>query len=333
MENSAHIRKLLSEKPDLSPKELQEQLAERGIEVTRNLCKVVRHRKLNGKKRKQVFPEKLRFNERWIEDDDIIIRLTQKDLVVWDFLKKHAISLYHSSPPLSSYQFTVELENLQEVRAWIADVTSQRSRRRRLAILKYFIDGLNEPEKSFHRTQFSFRDDRFRLERPLREPMVPSIRKSEIKKRSASSYANIGVLSNDKAKNELNRISHQHSQQHPALWRLFRDDQDVTDWLLSLGAWYRYHAIISLTKSYTVQSTLHDLVELAYSTSKTSDLPKILRQLHSVEPEDSAAAKFRNHPEIANHFFLLGLWATRRINISLPNEAGDRRILIGDLWA
>ena len=67
MDKSAHIRVLLAKQPGLSPKAIQAALASQGIEVERNLCKVVRHRMLNTEKAVGTSERSLRAGEARIE--------------------------------------------------------------------------------------------------------------------------------------------------------------------------------------------------------------------------------------------------------------------------
>ena len=109
---SADIRTLLTEQPSLTPKEIQAELASQGFVVTRNLCKVVRHRHLR-KRAAQVKKldqsesrARLRRDERQPTGQIIRtrpFRLTGKDIKIWECLKAYADSLDDPSTELHKH--------------------------------------------------------------------------------------------------------------------------------------------------------------------------------------------------------------------------------------
>ena len=98
--------------------------------------------------------------------------------------------------------------------------------------------------------------------------------------------------------------------------------------LLSLSAWHRWESLKAIANSYSVVSALNDLLGLAWDQSKLTDLPEVLSEIFLYEPdeEDGSWMKRSDLPEL---LFLLSMWCVHRIQISKPDENGQRRLTIG----
>ncbi len=140
MDKSAYIRKLLAEQPHLTPKEIQAALGSQGVEVTRNLCKVVRHRLLNAEKAVDSSERPLRDGEARI--GHAITRLSEKDFVIWDLIKSYVEALDENVRDRELHMHGGPIERLPEVREWLGAVSTWRARDRRRRILKRFLDDL-----------------------------------------------------------------------------------------------------------------------------------------------------------------------------------------------
>ena len=140
MAKSDLIRKLLAENPNLSPKEIQAAIADQGVEVSRNLCKVVRHRMLNPEKAVPASERPLRNGE--VRIGHSVLRLTGKDYEIWDFLKSYVESLDEKLRDRELYSYGGPIERLPEVRDWIGAVLTWRARDRRHRILQSFLHDL-----------------------------------------------------------------------------------------------------------------------------------------------------------------------------------------------
>ena len=137
---SDQIRQLLSDQPELSPSQLQTVLADRGVEVSRNLCKVVRHREQqSAAKGKPTTERQLRRGETRMGTR--VVRLSNEDLAVWDFIQRYAKNL--ENPGLELHVMDGRLIRMhRKVRQWLGDVSTRSAKRRRDKILDQFIADL-----------------------------------------------------------------------------------------------------------------------------------------------------------------------------------------------
>lgn len=137
---SDQIRQLLSEQPELSPSEIKTVLAYRGVEVSRNLCKVVRHREQQSAEQdKPTTERKLRRGETRMGSR--VVRLSEEDLAIWDFVERYAKKLENPG-------FELRVRNGERmrihrrVRQWLEGVSTRSAKRRRADILDQFIADL-----------------------------------------------------------------------------------------------------------------------------------------------------------------------------------------------
>ena len=139
---SDHIRQLLGERPELTPSEIQTVLADRGVEVSRNLCKVVRHREQQSAAQSKPTTERqLRRGE--IRMGRRVIRLSKEDWAVWDFVEKYAKKL--ENPGLELHVMDGRLIRMhRKVRQWLDAVSTRSAKRRRLDVLNHFLELLRE---------------------------------------------------------------------------------------------------------------------------------------------------------------------------------------------
>ena len=150
---SEHIRQLLGEQPDLTPSEIQAVLADRGVEVTRNTCKVVRHREQQSAAQSKPTTERqLRRGE--IRMGTRIVRLSEEDWAIWDFVERHAKKL--ENPRLELHVMDGRLIRMhRKVRQWLDAVSTRSAKRRRLDVLDHFLELLRErypkPENKMER--------------------------------------------------------------------------------------------------------------------------------------------------------------------------------------
>ena len=142
MEKSAAIRGILAKKPSLTPKEVQSELATKGIEVSRNLCKVVCHRERKSDGAQRSTERELRGGE--VRVGGVITRLSEEDYAVWERMLTYVDSLNDKSRDRELHALSGEpLRRLPEVRNWLSAVSTWRARNRRHRILQQFISDLS----------------------------------------------------------------------------------------------------------------------------------------------------------------------------------------------
>ncbi|MAX35778.1 MAG: hypothetical protein CME33_04320 [Gimesia sp.] len=147
---SSQIREILRQEPDLTPCEIQTVLADKGVEVSRNLCKVVRHREQqSAASSKPPTERQLRRGETRMSRT--VYRLSKEDWAVWDFVERYAKRL--ETPGLELHVMDGRLIRMQrKVRQWLEAVSTRNARRRRENILDQFIVDLcrhcPKPEKN-----------------------------------------------------------------------------------------------------------------------------------------------------------------------------------------
>lgn len=146
---SDQIRDLLSRRPNLSPSEIQAELARQGVEVSRTLCKVVRHRQRAAKSEEGEKDRPLRQDETRMGGR--VFRLSEEDRAVWRYLERFAKRL--ADPSLELHVFDGRLIRRQRrVHQWLNAVSTRSAKRRRKDILDHFIEDLRraypKPEKT-----------------------------------------------------------------------------------------------------------------------------------------------------------------------------------------
>ena len=138
MNKSAAIREVLAKKPGLSPKEIQAELSANGVEVSRSLCKVVRHRALGTKKARRSDERKLRRNEAIVERQ--VTRMSKADYAIWDRMKSHVALLSDKDREYELHsQQGSSMQRIPEIKKWLDAVSTWRARRRRQNIFRQFI--------------------------------------------------------------------------------------------------------------------------------------------------------------------------------------------------
>lgn len=336
MGKSSQIREILDEQPNLTPKEIQDELARRGIEASRNLCKVVRHRLRNGKqaKRKAQPPEEtvsLRRGERRIGHRDVV-RLSEEDLAIWDHLKAHAETLDDPALELHTYDGW-EFEELAEVRAWIADVSTRKAKERRRAILEQFIKDLGRlyPVSKKRGSSIDLKSSR-RGSFPPIFAMAPHSLGQDPNPRNPFWDHQAHEQAVEAERVAIGEYITTAVKSHDRIFELFCDPE-IVEYLLSAGSWHRCQALQAIAKSYSIFTILDDLLELAWSSSKPINLPEILKQLKDYTPGESSASgdNWRNHPQISQILFLSALWLSRMIGMSKPDAEGKCEVIIQTL--
>lgn len=333
MDKSAHIRRLLNEQPSLTPREIQAELASQGVEVTRNLCKVVRHREL----KKRVEPDEnldqsesklgLRRDERQPTGQARAkrtrpFRLTGQDMRIWECMKAYADSLDDPSTELHKHGGDV-VKNHPKVLKWIGAVSTWRAKHRRHEIRDQFVEDLKRlyPPHREHAWNEPFLNERL--------PFPPSLAKESNRNMAVKSRS--GSTRSRKAKSEERIKVHEKIDamvsQHDRMLDVFLAPESAQH-LLSVSAWHRWESLKAIANSYSVVSGLNDLLAMAWDQSKLTDLPEVLSEIFLYEPdgEDGPWIKRSDLPEL---LFLLALWCVDRIRISKPDQNGQRRLTIG----
>ncbi len=332
-DKSDHIRRLLDEQPSLTPREIQAELASQGVEVTRNLCKVVRHREL----RKKAAPDKsarvakkagLRSDER--EPTGRInrtraFRITKRDMKIWRRMKAETDSLDDPSEELHKFDGQ-NLVTIPEVQRWIESAQTWRTKHRRRDICNQFIQDLmrlypppreTDPMEQLRNEKLPFP--------PKRIVEQQDSTKKPLSKNRRARHLRLQVEANELRKTH-DRVDSIVSQ-HDRMLDVFLAADNV-EYLLSCDAWHRWESLKAIANSYSVVSALNDLLALPWEQSMLPELPDVLSEVFLYEPGE-ADGPWMKRSDLPQLLFLLALWCVDRIRISKLDENGQRRLTIG----
>lgn len=330
---SAGIRRLLDEQPSLTPREIQAELASQGVEVTRNLCKVVRHRELRkraepvGKLDQSESKLGLRRDERQPTGQigakrTRPFRLTGRDMKIWECMKAYADSLDDPSTELHKHGGDV-VKNHPKVLKWIGAVSTWRAIDRRHEIRDQFVEDL---KRLFPPLRESSGNEYFRNERLPFPPDLDGEPDPElaIKKRGDSARS-LNVESEERRRihEQIDELVSEHDRMLDVFFA-----PDSAKHLLSIPAWHRWESLKAIANSYSVVSALNDLLALAWDQSKLTELPKVLSEMFLYEPDEEDGS-WMKRPDVPALLFLLALWCVDRIQISKLDENGQRHLTIG----